>query len=167
MFFFVLFVVVILMNCEIVLGFKIPNLVNNKPVYSINKQSTPPIKNKIENIILVSSIVLLGEPLVTVATSEEITVISFVRPSLEVFVNTLNLFFLCRTVLSWYPKTNLKKFPFNIVSWPTEPLLEPVRSLIPPAFGVDISSLVWIMLLSFVREILVGQQGILTLVERS
>jgi YggT family protein len=56
--------------------------------------------------------------------------------------------------------------PFKAFVWPTEPLLAPVRDLIPPAFGVDISAIVWIMLLSFVREILVGQQGMLTLIAR-
>jgi YggT family protein len=44
-------------------------------------------------------------------------------------------------------------------------LLVPVRSLIPTQFGVDISSIVWIFLLSFIREILIGPQGILTLIE--
>ena len=56
-------------------------------------------------------------------------------------------------------------FPFKAIIWPTEPLLVPVRSLVPPAFGVDISAIVWIMLLSFLREILTGPQGILTLIE--
>jgi YggT family protein len=88
------------------------------------------------------------------------------RPVIDIFVNSLSLLFLVRTVLSWYPKTNLNEFPYNIAAWPTEPLLVPVRSLIPPAFGVDVSSIVWIMLLSFFREILTGQQGILTLLER-
>ena len=63
-----------------------------------------------------------------------------------------------------YPKTNKNEFPFNAIFWPTEPLLEPIRSLVPPAFGVDISSIVWIGILSFFREILTGDQGILSLV---
>ena len=61
----------------------------------------------------------------------------------------------------------MKKFPFNVIVWPTEALAQPVRDLIPPAFGVDISSIVWIMILSFFREIVTGQQGILTLLEKS
>ena len=116
--------------------------------------------------------VLLGHGDVAVAASAagaaggELSALSVVRPVFDIFVNTLSLLFLCRTVLSWYPKTNLNEFPYSLAAWPTEPLLVPVRSLIPPAFGVDVSSIVWVMLLSFLREILTGQQGILTLLER-
>ena len=99
--------------------------------------------------------------------SASFSAVSILRPCLDIFVNVLSFLFIVRTVLSWYPKTDLKVFPYNAVVWPTEPLLEPVRDLVPPAFGVDVSSIVWIMLLSFVREILTGQQGILTLIERS
>ena len=102
-----------------------------------------------------------------ITSAEEISNLSIIRPSLNIFFDTLNILFIIRTVLSWYPKTDLKKFPYSAVVWPTEPLLEPVRGLVPPAFGVDISSIVWIMLLSFFREVLTGQQGILTLLERS
>jgi YggT family protein len=92
--------------------------------------------------------------------------VSLARPLIDSFVNIMSFFFICRTIISWYPKTDLKAFPYSVVAWPTEPLLVPVREFIPPAFGVDISSIVWIMLLSFLREILTGQQGVLTLLER-
>lgn len=105
-------------------------------------------------------------PTDVMAASEDLSALAIFRPTFEIFVNTMCVFFLCRTVLFWYPKTDLKKFPYNVAVWPTEPLLEPVRSLVPPAFGVDVSALVWIALLSFFREILTGQQGILTLFER-
>lgn len=92
--------------------------------------------------------------------------ISIVKPLIDTFVNVMSVLFLARTVISWYPKTNLNEFPFNVIVWPTEALADPVRQIIPPAFGVDISSIVWLMILSFVREILTGQQGILTLIEK-
>jgi YggT family protein len=104
------------------------------------------------------------------STSETVSnaaIIATARPVLDIFISTLSFLFICRTVLSWYPKTDLNKFPYNIISWPTEPLLQPARQIIPPAFGVDVTSLVWIMILSFFREILTGQQGILTLLEKS
>ena len=90
-----------------------------------------------------------------------------VKPSLDFLINTMSVFFLARIILSWYPKTDLKKFPYNAIVWPTEPLMAPARELLPPAFGVDISPIFWLGLLSFVREILTGQQGILTLLQNS
>lgn len=104
---------------------------------------------------------------VSPAMSADLAVVSIAKPVIDTLVNVLSVLFLARTVLSWYPKTDLRKFPYNVIAWPTEALNQPVRDLIPPAFGVDISSLVWIMLLSFVREIMTGQQGILTLIEKS
>lgn len=90
-----------------------------------------------------------------------------IRPALDSFITVMNLLFLCRTVLSWYPKTDIKRFPYSLISWPTEPFMQAARSIVPPAFGVDISAIVWIMLLSFVKEVFTGQQGIMTLIEKA
>ncbi len=103
---------------------------------------------------------------VLAAEGERNLALSLGRPVLDTFVNVLSLLMICRTVLSWYPRTDLKEFPYSMVVWPTEPLLAPVRATIPPAFGVDVSSLVWVGILSFVREVFTGQQGILTLMEK-
>lgn len=103
---------------------------------------------------------------VLAAASEQKLALTVGRPVLDAFVNILSLLMIIRTVLSWYPKTDLKAFPYSLVVWPTEPLLAPVRATIPPAFGVDVSSLVWVGVLSFVREVFTGQQGILTLMEK-
>ena len=70
---------------------------------------------------------------------------------------------LCRIVLSWYPSASVNEFPFSIVVWPTEPLLRLIRGSIPPAFGVDITPVVWLGLFSFMNEIFLGQQGLLTM----
>lgn len=58
---------------------------------------------------------------------------------------------------------DLNSAPQNLVAWPTEPILKQTRAIIPPAFGVDISPIVWVMICSLVHEILLGQQGILNL----
>jgi YggT family protein len=73
----------------------------------------------------------------------------------------MTLLFICRIVLSWYPQANLNRFPFLLAAWPTEPFLIPVRKLVPPIGGVDISPIIWVGLLSLVRELLLGQQGLL------
>ncbi|KAL7529377.1 hypothetical protein ACHAXR_002936 [Thalassiosira sp. AJA248-18] len=79
------------------------------------------------------------------------------------FLNLFSFAMLCRIVLSWYPNANINEFPFNIVVWPTEPLLRITRGSVPPAFGVDITPVVWLGLFTFVNEILLGQQGLLTM----
>eukprot|EP01082_Thalassiosira_pseudonana_P011190 g10702.t1 g10702 contig4:2375383-2376001(+) len=79
------------------------------------------------------------------------------------FLNLFSFAMLCRIVLSWYPTANVNEVPFNIVVWPTEPLLRLVRGSVPPAFGVDITPVVWLGVFTFVNEILLGQQGLLTM----
>jgi YggT family protein len=74
--------------------------------------------------------------------------------------------FIFRIVLTWYPQADLKRFPFNIVAVPTEPFLIPTRKLIPPLGGVDISPIIWVGIFSLARELLLGQQGLLTMMNR-
>jgi YggT family protein len=76
------------------------------------------------------------------------------------------LFFLMRIVLSWFPKYDLQKLPWSVVALPTEPILKPTRQLVPPIAGVDISPIIWVSILSFFSEILLGPQGLLTIMER-
>jgi YggT family protein len=76
------------------------------------------------------------------------------------------LLFVLRIVLTWYPQADLNRLPLNLVAWPTEPFLRPTRNLIPPLGGVDISPIIWVGIFSLLREILLGQQGLLTLWSR-
>ena len=76
------------------------------------------------------------------------------------------LLFVLRIILTWYPQADLNKLPFNIVAWPTEPFLRPTRKLIPPLGGVDISPIIWVGIMSFLREVLLGQQGLVTMLLR-
>jgi YggT family protein len=73
----------------------------------------------------------------------------------------MTLLFIFRIVLTWYPQVDLAKLPISLVVWPTEPLLAPVRKLVPPIGGVDISPVIWVGIITLLREILVGQQGLL------
>jgi YggT family protein len=72
------------------------------------------------------------------------------------------LLFLFRIVLTWYPQVDLSKGVMRVVGLPTEPLLAPTRRLIQPIGGVDVTPVVWVGLISLVRELLVGQQGLVT-----
>ncbi|GFE71208.1 YggT family protein [Chroococcus sp. FPU101] len=85
---------------------------------------------------------------------------------LGIILSVMTLFFIFRIVLTWYPQIDLNRFPFNIIAKPTEPLLIPVRKIVSPIGGVDISPIIWIGICTLLRELLVGQQGILTMATR-
>mmetsp|Transcript_2747 Transcript_2747/g.7694 ORF Transcript_2747/g.7694 Transcript_2747/m.7694 type:complete len:174 (+) Transcript_2747:60-581(+) len=82
---------------------------------------------------------------------------------LDPFLNFMSFGMLARVVLSWYPETKISKMPWLLVALPTEPLLRSVKGVVPPAFGVDITPVVWLGLFTFIHEILLGQQGLLTM----
>ncbi|KYC39304.1 hypothetical protein WA1_31710 [Scytonema hofmannii PCC 7110] len=79
----------------------------------------------------------------------------------------MTFLFIIRIVLTWYPQAELNRFPFNVVAWPTEPFLAPLRKIVPPLGGVDITPIIWVGICSLLREILLGQQGLLTMLDRS
>jgi YggT family protein len=74
--------------------------------------------------------------------------------------------FIVRIVLTWYPQVETGKFPFNLAVIPTEPALAVTRQLIPPIGGVDITPIVWVAIVAFLREVLLGQQGLITMMSR-
>ena len=72
------------------------------------------------------------------------------------------LLFLFRIVLTWYPQLSNDNPLVALVVVPTEPLLAPTRRVIPPIGGVDVTPVIWVGLVSLLRELLVGQQGLVT-----
>lgn len=81
--------------------------------------------------------------------------------TLGIILGVMTFFFIFRIVLSWYPQVELQRFPFNVIVWPTEPFLAITRKVVPPIGGVDISPIIWVGICSLLREILLGQQGLL------
>lgn len=81
--------------------------------------------------------------------------------SLSLLLGLMTLLFIFRIVLSWYPQVDLRRFPFNLIAFPTEPLLVPLRKLVPPLGGVDITPIIWVGIFTLLRELLLGQQGLL------
>ena len=80
----------------------------------------------------------------------------------------LTLTFLIRLILTWYPKVNLNKGVWLLIAIPTSFTLNFTRKIIPPIGGVDVGPVIWVGIISFLREILVGQQGLIKLaIERS
>jgi YggT family protein len=93
-------------------------------------------------------------------TTDNIQLISII---VSLVLAIMTFLFIVRIVLTWYPQVEEQKFPFNIVVAPTEPFLAPSRKLISPIGGVDITPIVWVGILSLIREVLVGQQGLFTM----
>jgi len=83
--------------------------------------------------------------------------------TLGIFLSFLTLVFLIRLILTWYPKVDLNKGFWLLIAIPTSSVLNFTRKLIPPIGGVDVGPVVWIGIISFLREILVGQQGLIKL----
>lgn len=83
--------------------------------------------------------------------------------SLSILLGAMTFLFIFRFVLTWYPQVDLEKFPFNLIKVLTEPFLFPSRKIIQPMGGVDITPIVWVGIFSLLRELLLGQQGILTM----
>ncbi|WP_026072600.1 YggT family protein [Nodosilinea nodulosa] len=82
----------------------------------------------------------------------------------SLLLGLMTLLFIFRIVLTWYPQVDLSKLPFALIAWPTEPFLAPVRRLVPPIGGVDITPVIWVGIVTLLREILVGQQGLLRMI---
>jgi len=83
--------------------------------------------------------------------------------TLGILLSFLTLIFLIRLILTWYPKINLNKGFLLLIAIPTNSILNFTRKVVPPIGGVDIGPVIWIGIISFLREILVGQQGLIKL----
>ena len=65
--------------------------------------------------------------------------------------------------MTWYPKIKGENGFWIIVTLPTNQILNFTKKIIPPIGGVDVSPIIWIGIISFIRELLVGQQGLIKL----
>ena len=99
--------------------------------------------------------------------------LSFVTPLLLQVLPTVHLLlglllaawtlaFLLRIVLTWYPQVDLQQGAWPLIAWLTEPVLALTRRVVAPIGGVDVTPVIWVGLISLVRELLVGQQGLLS-----
>ena len=83
--------------------------------------------------------------------------------TLGISLSYLTIVFLIRLILTWYPKIDLNKGLWLLISIPSSFVLNITRKIIPPIGGVDVGPVIWIGVISFLREILVGQQGLIKL----
>lgn len=85
---------------------------------------------------------------------------------LGILLLVMTLLFIFRIVMTWYPNIDVNKLPYKIAYLPTEPFLIPTRKVIPPLGGIDITPIVWLGIITLLREVLLGQQGIITMAMR-
>ena len=90
--------------------------------------------------------------------------LTFLDITLGISLSLLTLAFLIRLIMSWYPKIDTSKGLWIIVLLPTSSILKFTKKIIPPIGGVDVTPVIWIGIISLMREILVGQQGIIKLI---
>ena len=90
--------------------------------------------------------------------------LTFLDITLGLSLSLLTLAFLIRLIMSWYPKIDTSKGLWIIVLLPTNSILKFTKKIIPPIGGVDVTPVIWIGIISLMREILVGQQGIIKLI---
>ena len=97
-----------------------------------------------------------------------ISLLSQTLPAIDfitgIFLSFLTLIFLIRLILTWYPKIDITKGLWIIVYIPSTPVLNFTKKIIPPIGGVDVTPVIWIGIISLLREILVGQQGLLKII---
>ncbi len=86
--------------------------------------------------------------------------------ALSLILGLMTILFILRIVLTWYPQIETNKFPVNLVVFPTEPLLKVSRKIVPPLGGVDITPIIWVGICTLLREMLLGQQGLITMAMR-
>jgi YggT family protein len=96
------------------------------------------------------------------AGGDSLALLRQVLPPVHLLLSAWTLLFLFRIVLTWYPQVDLSQGLWRVVAIPTEPLLAATRRVIAPIGGVDVTPVIWLGLISLVRELLVGQQGLIT-----
>ena len=90
--------------------------------------------------------------------------LTFLDITLGLSLSFLSLAFLIRLIMSWYPKIDTSKGLWIIVLIPTSSILKNTKKFIPSIGGVDVTPVIWIGIISLIREILVGQQGLIKLI---
>ena len=76
--------------------------------------------------------------------------------TLATFVTFYTYVLIVRILLTWFPNISWSDQPFSTLSQLTDPYLNLFRSIIPPIGGIDISSILAILLLQVLGGLLGG-----------
>ena len=92
------------------------------------------------------------------------SIIILISQLIEIFI----WFLIAQAILSWLVAFNIVNTSNNIINLIgnflykiTEPLLKPIRSILPDFGGIDVSPIILIILLIFFRNLLFEYSGIL------
>ncbi|MBK7746216.1 MAG: YggT family protein [Candidatus Obscuribacter sp.] len=74
---------------------------------------------------------------------------------LQILDGTIGLFTMLvfiKCLLSWFPGVNQYDQPFRLLNQIVNPVLDPVRRVIPPISGLDLSPMILIIGLQFIQR---------------
>jgi len=74
----------------------------------------------------------------------------------ERLFQVLYVLLLVRVVLGWIPNVNYHHPAIHFIYRVTSLILDPIRRVVPPAGGFDLSPLVAILLLGLLRQVVMG-----------
>ena len=69
-------------------------------------------------------------------------------------LNVFSLILIIRAILTWFPQVDRSNPIVKLIFQITEPVLEPVRRVLPPYNGFDFSSLVVLIAISVITNVL-------------
>lgn len=69
-------------------------------------------------------------------------------------VQVANLLLIARVLMSWFPNLDYRNPLVRFLYDVTEPFLRPLRQLVPPQGGFDLSPLIAFMILFFISRVL-------------
>jgi YggT family protein len=67
-------------------------------------------------------------------------------------IRIYTLLILVRAIFSWLPPRHRQNNAYDFIHMITEPVLAPVRRMLPPAGGIDFSPLIALLLLEVLRS---------------
>ena len=73
------------------------------------------------------------------------------------------LLFIIRIVMTWYPSVPVSRLPWVVAYLPTGAASQTHALARAARRGVDVSPIIWVGMISFMNEILLGKQGLLIL----
>jgi YggT family protein len=75
---------------------------------------------------------------------------------IDVLFQLLNLLIIARVILSWVPGLGYDHPVTRVLHRLTSPILDPIRRVLPPVAGFDLSPIVAILVLQLVHQLLRG-----------